>query len=64
VIGSLRGFDHFERKTFQECTRGSGFPFSDEEVESAAAFMHRSLRLNPKDRTAARDLLDDPWLLS
>jgi serine/threonine-protein kinase SRPK3 len=52
------------RKPFQDCIRGCGFPFSDEEIEHAATFMHRCLRLDPKDRATARDLLEDPWLLS
>ncbi|KAG2121733.1 kinase-like domain-containing protein [Suillus clintonianus] len=61
---SLKGFDRFLRKPFQDCIRGCGYPFSDEEIEQAAAFMHRCLRLDPKNRATARDLLEDPWLLS
>ncbi|KAG2035414.1 hypothetical protein BDR03DRAFT_962596 [Suillus americanus] len=47
------------RKPFQDCIRGC---FSDEEIKHAAAFMHRCLRLDPKDRATARTLLEDPWL--
>jgi serine/threonine-protein kinase SRPK3 len=61
---SLKGFDRFMRKPFEDCIRGCGFPFSDEEIKHAAAFMHRCLRLDPKDRATACELLEDPWLLS
>ena len=40
VTVSLKKFDHTERKTFQESIRGAQFPFSDAEIDQAAAFMH------------------------
>ncbi|KAH7904191.1 kinase-like domain-containing protein [Hygrophoropsis aurantiaca] len=57
-------FDRFSRRTFQECISCSKFPFSEEDIERAAAFMHRCLRLDPKDRATAMDLLEDQWLAS
>ncbi|KAH7918638.1 kinase-like protein [Leucogyrophana mollusca] len=60
----LKKFDRYGRKTFQECINDSGFPFSTEEIEEAAAFMHKCLRLDPKNRASAVDLLKDPWLAS
>mmetsp|Transcript_2382 Transcript_2382/g.3640 ORF Transcript_2382/g.3640 Transcript_2382/m.3640 type:complete len:108 (+) Transcript_2382:1891-2214(+) len=32
------------------------------EAKSLAAFLERMLKLKPKDRASARDLLHDPWL--
>ncbi|KAG2143114.1 kinase-like domain-containing protein [Suillus cothurnatus] len=49
---SLKGFDRFMRKPFEDC------------IKHAAAFMHRCLRLHPKDHATACKLLEDPWLLS
>ncbi|KIJ62431.1 hypothetical protein HYDPIDRAFT_30399 [Hydnomerulius pinastri MD-312] len=57
-------FDRFVRKPFQECIRACNFPFSDNEVEQAAAFLTRCLRLDPKNRATASELLQDPWLNS
>jgi hypothetical protein len=59
VTVSLKKFDHTERKTFQECIRGAQLPFSDAEIDQAAA-VHRCFRLDPQDRASARDLLEDP----
>jgi len=50
--------------SFQECIRGAQFPFSDAEIDQAAAFMHRCFRIDLQDRASARDLLEDPWLVS
>ncbi|KIJ62429.1 hypothetical protein HYDPIDRAFT_169105 [Hydnomerulius pinastri MD-312] len=54
-------FDRFVRKPFQECIRACNFPFSDDGVEQAAAFLTRCLRLDPKNRATASELLQDPW---
>ncbi|THH12857.1 hypothetical protein EW146_g7302 [Bondarzewia mesenterica] len=54
----------FFRKTFQECILSAKFPIAPEDVEGAAALMARALRLDPRDRPTAQELLEDPWLAS
>ena len=37
-------------------------PEDMEDKVEFASFLRRCLRLNPKDRATAKELLDDPWL--
>jgi hypothetical protein len=60
-IGRLKKFQRYVWKPFQQCIRDCGFPFTDGEIEGAAAFMGRCLRLDSKDRPTARDHLEDQF---
>ncbi|THH14237.1 hypothetical protein EW146_g6079 [Bondarzewia mesenterica] len=60
----LKKFQHFVRKPFQKCILDTGRALTADDVEGAAALMSRCLRLDPKDRATAQELLEDPWLKS
>ncbi|KAG6873941.1 hypothetical protein C0995_008980 [Termitomyces sp. Mi166 len=60
-IGNLKKFKHYDYIPIQDRIRAHSVPFSEDEVEKAAAFMMRCLRLDPKERSTAMQLADDPW---
>ncbi|PPQ72735.1 hypothetical protein CVT26_003021 [Gymnopilus dilepis] len=59
---SPRKFTSFPRKTFEECILSTGRPLSPEDMAGVTDLMTRCLRLDPKNRATAQELLTHPWL--
>lgn len=62
-VGGLKknpGNYHYQSEHW--VVRDSDGDYTLEEAKEVVKFMRRSLRLNPKDRVSAEELLQDPWL--
>ncbi|KAG6849485.1 hypothetical protein H0H93_008012, partial [Arthromyces matolae] len=59
--GRLKNFDKYRRHPIQERFRKYATFLSDAEVEDATAFVEKCLRIDPKNRATADELLSDRW---
>ncbi|KAL6304603.1 kinase-like domain-containing protein [Sparassis latifolia] len=63
--GSPKKFEAYINKGMLRCVReGANGMMSEADMRAMAAFLLRCLRLDPKDRATAEELLADPWLHS
>ncbi|KIM38883.1 hypothetical protein M413DRAFT_238944 [Hebeloma cylindrosporum] len=58
----LQKFQRYGRKEFEKCIPDSGCVLSPEDMAGVSDLMTKCLRIDPKDRTTAVDLLRHPWL--
>ncbi|KAF9480886.1 kinase-like protein [Pholiota conissans] len=58
----LKKFDQYPRKPFEKCISDTGRVLSAEDMASVTDFMTKCLRLDPKKRATAQELLEHPWL--
>ncbi|KIM38887.1 hypothetical protein M413DRAFT_75515, partial [Hebeloma cylindrosporum] len=53
----------YSRKPFEKCILDSGCVLSPEDMAGITDLMNKCLRIDPKDRTPAFELLRHPWLV-
>ncbi|PPQ71738.1 LOW QUALITY PROTEIN: hypothetical protein CVT25_004791, partial [Psilocybe cyanescens] len=59
-----RKFESFVRKPFEKCISDTGCILSSADMAGVTDLMSKCLRIDPKNRSTAQELLRHPWLMA